>query len=48
MDGAKIMKKCEFNYLQDPRNLTKMTHYCLYLHTVGKDPDRARPMYQTC
>ena len=26
MDGAKIMKKCEFNYLQDPRNLTKMTH----------------------
>ena len=47
MDGAKIMKKCEFNYLQDPRNLTKMTHYCLYLHTVGKDPDRARPMYQT-
>ena len=48
LNGAKIMKTCEDAYLQDPRNLKKMTQYCLYLHAVGKDPDRARPMYQTC
>ena len=48
IQGAKVMRACEEVYLQDPRNLNKMVRYCMYLHSVKKDVDRARPLYQSC
>lgn len=48
IQGAKLMRSCEDEYLMDPRNLRKMTYYVLYLHAMKKDAARARPLYQHC
>ena len=48
IQGAKLMRSCEDEYLEDPMNLRKMTYYVLYLHAMTKDEERARPLYQHC
>ncbi|KAF0689050.1 Aste57867_19465 [Aphanomyces stellatus] len=46
MRGVSICRTCETEYLNDPRNITKLGNYTLFLHAVRHDYDRARPLYQ--
>ncbi|KAH8049346.1 hypothetical protein JL721_11711 [Aureococcus anophagefferens] len=46
IQGAKLMRSCEDEYLEDPMNLRKMTYYVLYLHAMTKE--RGAPLYQHC
>eukprot|EP00943_MAST-04B_sp_MAST-4B-sp1_P007565 g7565.t1 len=43
--GAKIMKTCEKDFLENPNKIEALCNYTLYLHAVQLDYDRARIMY---
>ncbi len=54
LKGIHIMKRSEFEYLQHPftfedidnhKNIVHLCNYMLYLHTIERDYDRARPLY---